>query len=149
MEIERLEKMKFSDLQFVRLDKPVLFGIIPPYLFDQIKNKDFETKNIFAWGAVMAASPLSYIYALKEPETNHIKGVLWFDINPIEERFYVQLLSVDKEYQNDKALEESLEFIKSIPEYKKLKPEINMSTRHPKAFEKAGWKRAKKVRMVI
>lgn len=146
---------KFDDLKFVRLTRPEQFSLIPQYLFKQVKDRDFSIDRIKEFGPVLLASSLTFLYILAEKEQlaegyAPAKGVLWLTVNPFEEVFYVELLSVDKEYQGNKGdtLRGVVNFIQSIPEYKSLKPKIVMTTKHIKAFEKVGWKQSKKVRMI-
>lgn len=145
--------MKFEDLKFVRLTQPDQFNLIPRFLFEQVKGSDFKIDRLYQYGPMMLASPLTFFYILAEKEQLEkgyapAKGILWLTINPFEEIFYVDMLSVDKDYQgNGTALKSSLNFIRSIPEYKTLNPKIIMMTRHVKAFEKAGWERSEKIRM--
>ncbi len=153
--------MTFDDLKFVRLRTDAItdpdgslarfmFSRIPPYLFEQVKGADFKIERIYQFGPLVLMNPLTFFYALADKETEKIKGILWLSVNPFEEIFYVQMLSVNKEYQNNgDVLKETLGFIRSIPDYKTLKPEIIMMTKRTKAFEKEGWKRSEKVRMEI
>lgn len=146
--------MKFSDLKFVRLTNPSQFSLIPQYLFEQVKGADFKIDRLYQFGPLLLASPLTFLYVLAEKEQledGHapVKGILWLTVNPIEEMFYVEMLSVDKDYQGNGTLQSALEFIKSIPDYNSLNPKIVMMTKHVKAFEKAGWEQSEKVRMQI
>lgn len=141
--------MTFSDLKFVRLTIPDQFGLIPSYLFEQVKGADFKIDRFYQFGPMLLASPLTFFYALADKETSLIKGILWIAINPMEEMFYVEMLSIDKEYQGNGTLQSALKFVKSIPDYGLLNSKIIMMTKHVKVFEKAGWRQSEKVRMEI
>lgn len=143
-------------MKFVRLTEPEQFALIPLYLFEQVKDRDFSVDRIKQFGPILLASPLTFLYILAEKEQLEngyapAKGVLWLTINPFEETFYIELLSVDKECQsnNGSLLQGAVEFIKMLPEYNQLNPKIIAVTKHPKALEKAGWVKSKNIRIEI
>lgn len=151
--------MKVDDLKFVRfstvgLNDPdralatYLFKRIPAELFDQVKGTDNITNRLYEFGPLALASPLTFLYVLVEKDTSLIKGVLWAEINPLNEKLVISTLSLDKEYQGngviDKAYEEVL---LKIQETENLKG-MQLITVCPKTYErKHGWQRSRKVIM--
>ncbi len=136
--------MKFSDLKFVRLTQPEQFSLVPRYLFEQAKDSDFKIDRLYQFGPIVLASPLTFFYVLAEKETSKIKGLLWCEINPFNENLMVYALSVDKEYQGNGTLDETLNFIRTIQKKENLQ-KIQMATTHPKVYvEKHGWSESKK-----
>jgi ABC-type nitrate/sulfonate/bicarbonate transport system permease component len=71
--------------------------LIPRYLFEQIKGRDWEVENIYKFGPLFVSNPLNRVWVLLK--NNTIKGVLWITIDPVVEIIAVNVLSVDREYQ--------------------------------------------------
>jgi len=139
--------MKFEDLQFVRLDKPGLMRFVPRRLFEQVKGHTFNIDKIYEYADAFLVNPSNRIYALVDNKSK-TRGILWAYVNLLTETIQVSILSIDKEFQFDNALEKTLEFIKSwMGEDKKLK--IECITARPGAYEKAGWKRSKRIILEI
>ncbi|KKN06087.1 hypothetical protein LCGC14_1080790 [marine sediment metagenome] len=154
--------MKFKDLKFVRfksnsIDDPdgsmarLLFESIPPYLFAQIKDADYKVDKLYEFGPILLMSPLTFLYVLINKETNIIKGVLWCENNPITEKLNTLAFSIDKEYQshNGDALNWVKVFLKKIQKENNLTGTLDVATSRPKAYEKAGWKRSKRILLEI
>ena len=152
--------MKIDDLKFVRFttdgindsDRTLaayLFSRIPAYLFEQVKDTDFKVERIYQFGPMLLASPLTFLYVLTDKETSLIKGVLWTEFSPLSEQLVVHIFSIDKEYQNDGAMEMSKKKLLEIKEQNKISGSITTVTTRPKAVEKAGWKRSDKIVMEI
>ncbi|GAG06433.1 unnamed protein product [marine sediment metagenome] len=155
---------KLEDLKFVRIIDPQLFAVIPRYLFEQIKELNGEmidairenATNILTVpvmnekGVVVGTLPKLnvWIAALYDVDLG-IKGFLWANFDGIEKCIYVHACSVDKEYQSaDGAfINKVVEYLRSLPISEKFKNKILMSTSRPKAFEKRGWNRSKKIFM--
>jgi hypothetical protein len=132
---------KFSELEFFGPLQPGYFTHIPRYLFEQVEQIKIDLDELYRIGPLCIAAG-SMIFTLTDSE-HKIKGVLWISANVLEEVLYVQLLSVDKEYQNGEATKLTNEFIQ-----KSGKP-IRWATDKPKVFEKKGFKRSKLVLMEI
>ena len=143
--------MKFSDLKFVRLTEPEQFSLIPRYLFEQVKGFDFKIERLYQFGPILLASPLTFLYALADKESSLIKGILWAEVNPFNEDVNAHTFSIDKEYQNRNgdAMREGIKKIEEIRDMENLTGKIVTSTIRPKAFEKAGLKKSKRVIMEL
>ncbi len=149
--------MKFEDLKFVRLTLPEQFEMVPKYLFEQVKGSDFKIDRLYQFGPMLLASPLTFLYVLINDESV-IKGLLWAEANPLDDQLKVHAFSVDKEYQqnmngdfskNSEALKVTLDFLRQIQEENQLDSKIEIVTLRPRAYEKSGWKRSKKILMEI
>lgn len=135
--------MKFEDLTFIRLDKPGLLRFVPKRLFEQVRDRTFNIDKIYELESSFITNPTVRLYAMVD-EDSVTRGVLWAQVNVITETIQVSLLSIDKEYQWDNALEKTLEFVRSwMSKDENLKIEF-ISTR-PKAYEKFGFKPSKRI----
>ena len=149
---------EFKELQFVRVIDPNIFRLIPRYLFEQVKDYEFDIEKLINYGAAITANPLTYLFALADSE-NKIKGIFWARISYVDEIFEAYLLSVDPEYQDETALRTTLDFFWRLhktekPKLKKqginLKDKILWQTTRPKPFEKiAGVEKSKRILMEI
>lgn len=144
--------MKFSDLKFIRLTQPEQFNLVPRYLFEQIREKT-DINRIYEVGMLSLTSPFVFVYVLvdKNIEEKKIKGILWLSINVLERYIYVELLSVDKEYQSKEcdAIKKTLDFIRGVNFGPDMTNKVVMATLRPVKFEKAGFTRSKKLIMEI
>ncbi len=141
--------MRFEDLKFVRLTNPELFRNIPPNLFEQMKGSTFNVEKLYQYGPNLLMSPLTFFYVLVEDGV--IKGILWAEINPLDNRLNVHTFSVDKKYQNANchALKIALDFLRSIQKEYNLERKIEILTTRPRAYERAGWIRSEKTLMEV
>lgn len=134
--------MKFEDLQFIRVTEPSVFKLIDRSLFEQIKDDPFNIDRIYELAPILVKNPNMMIYGLAE--NFKVRGVLWANIDVLTDTVKVFVLSVEKEYQFDDAIAKTVEFIKTWGDMK-----IEFVTTRPKAFEKAGMKRSKKIIMEV
>lgn len=134
--------MAKDQLKFVRI---LDVNLIPRYLLEQLDSMDApQIDRFYQLGPVITRNPLNYLFVLAD--ANHkIKGCGWARINPIEALWFVEFLSIDKEYQAGDLsnIEKAVDFLLSLPTGPELKKKIKMATKHPKVFEKAGWKKIK------
>ncbi len=151
------QKKKFRELTFIRFTEPNAFRAIPRELFEQVKDYEFNLKRLLHFGSFVIQNPLTYLFVLTDVGQK-IKGILWSRVDCIDELFEVYLLSVDPEYQDGDALNETLKFIRKVrdeerPKLKKigieLKDKIVWLTTRPGAFKKIGAKRAKRIILEI
>lgn len=147
----------FDELQFVRITDPNMFSLIPRKLFDQVKGSEYKIDRIYQFGAMLLASPLTFFYLLLDKD-HQIGGILWAEMNPLDDQIKVHAFSVDKEYQqnlsgkfklNSRALKTALELLRKLQKDHGLDSKIEIVTLRPRAYEKAGWKRSKKCLMEI
>lgn len=142
-------KMKFENLKFIRLTQPDQFKLIPRELFEQVKGAEFKVDRLYQFGPALLASPLTLFYALADNETSVIKGVLWASINPFTENLDIHVLSIDKDYQGNGALDGALEFLEKIRTENNLN-KLQMTTTRPKVYEeKQNWKRSSQIVLEI
>ncbi|MFP4086641.1 MAG: hypothetical protein ACLFUL_07595 [Desulfobacteraceae bacterium] len=139
------EKKTSEDLKLIRIND---FRLIPRYLFEQAKPSDGEVDRIYGdWGRAMAQSPLSLLYAMADEEYK-TKGVLWAGIDPIKEDITVQVLSLDKKYQDGKAVPHAIEFLSGVRDKLGLNKIRFMATR-AKAFERFGCRKSDQILMEV
>lgn len=152
-----------KDLTFLRLIMPSAFEVIPRRLFEQIPKRNWSVDRIYEYGPIFISNPFNAVWAMQDISKD-IHGVLWVTIDPVVEIIAVNVLSVDREYQN---LNGSLrnagsEIIKKVAEHLhgfqdeikqrfgiELKKEILWTTTRPRACEKAGAKRHPRTIMEI
>lgn len=140
--------LDIKDLKFSRIYS---FERIPQYLFEQTKELDAATiARIYQFGPLFAGSPTTLLYVLID-ELHRIKGVLWAQVDILEAVTFVKLLSVEKGYQstNGALMKKATDFLFGREKGPDLKNEIHFVTAHPKAYEKSGMKRSKRIRMEI
>ena len=84
-------------------------------------------------------------------EKTAVKGILWAEMNPLDNRLNVHTFSVDKKYQkpNSHALKIALDFLRTIQKKYNLESKIEILTTRPRAYERAGWKRSDKTLMEV
>lgn len=146
--------MIFSDLKFVRLTQPEQFSLVPKYLFEQVKGSEFDVDRLYQFGPIFLASPFTFFYILAEREQLEkgcapVKGILWAEINPFNGDIYAHTFSVDEKYQNNGAMAGGIEKLREIRNIEKLTGKIVATTTRPKAFEKAGLKKSKRIVMEL
>jgi len=125
---------KFEDLKFVRLTEPGQFNLIPRYLFEQVKDEDLIIDRVYQYGPHSLAHPFTFFHVLVEKDTALIKGFLWAEIDVYTNILFVNIFSVDREYQGDDALKITLDFAEKIQEEQQL-TKIQMITPRPEACE--------------
>ena len=136
---------QIGELKFIRIYD---FHLIPRDLIEQIKDRDYPSDRLYAIGEYITKNPCTLLYALADPE-HKIKGILWATVSLLDERMYVNLLSIAKEYQNHgQALKVVHENLEKIQTNLKLKG-IRWITTRPHAFERQGFKRAQSVMMEV
>jgi len=120
-------------------------------------------ERIYEFGPLFITNPLNRFWALLD-EGNICKGILWITIDPIVEIIAVNILSVDREYQqlNGSLRSKPSEIIRKIADFlhkfqdelienggAELKREILWATTRPKTCERAGAKRHSRIIMEI
>ena len=155
-----------NELQFVRLITFEAFNVIPRSLFESIKDIDSATiDRIYAnsaeimtvpvvdqKGIVVARMPAQSVWVAVLQDVAHIiKGFIWAEFDVIEQRVFIQACAVDREYQsnNGEVLQKITDYIRSLPLPDDMKNNIQMATTQPKAFEKFGCRRSKRVLMEL
>lgn len=158
------EKKSLKDLTFTRVINPLLFAAIPQYLFEQTKEVDAEMIQVIKEnaasimmipilneeGQVVFNKPKENVWVVVASDKSlEIKGFLWASINIIEKCIFIQGCALDKDYQsgNGAAIKMGIDFLQSLPFPDEIKANIRMATTRPKAYEKQGFKRSKKILM--
>ena len=134
----------FDDLNFVQITSVEMFRILPRELFDQMTDKFYDIDLFFLLLPQYLFNPCNFMYALLDDEGKP-KGFLWFIANVLNKTITVATLTIDKEYQGSNAIKKTADFIKSVDKEAK----IVIMTNRPKAFERAGFRKSKNIRMEI
>jgi len=132
---------KFEELEFGPSLWPDGFNLIPRYLFEQIEGIKIDLDTLYKIGPGCISAG-AVVYPITDGE-HKIKGMLWVEGNFIEDVICVRFLSIDPEYQNGKAIEKTVEFLKAKGKT------IQWATDRPEVFERKGFKRAEQVLMEI
>jgi len=121
--------------------------IVPRKLLEQVKGLEWNIDRVYALSENICSNPTNLIYVLYDEE-KIIHGLIWAQVNILNENLYVLVLSVDEEYQgaNGAAIDAAALLLNSIRQEANLKKIIWTTTR-PKAYEKHGFKRSKKIIM--
>lgn len=143
--METVEKKNFDDLEFLRITQPEVVRRIPRHLFEQIKDNTFNIDKIYEFAPSFVKNPTTWLYVLIDKKFK-IKGIFWAYINLLSERIQVNILSVDKEYQDGTAIKKTLEFIRSWQGQNENLP-IEFITTRPDNYEKRGFVRSNKILM--
>ena len=134
-----------NDLRFIRIYD---FHLIPEHLLKQVRDLGYPPERLYMLGEAIMKNPFALLYALADQE-HKIQGVLWATINPLDEIMYVQLLSMDRSFQNrGQAITVTIENLEKIRENMNLNG-IRWLTTRPRAFEKHGFKRSKRILMEV
>jgi RecA-family ATPase len=152
-----------NELTLTRVIDPFVFNLIPRYLFEQIDGMDKEgVDNMITCGSSIITTlisndkgqlfrtpnPLVHIVVMTDLE-NKIKGFFWAAIDVIEKHIFIYAMSVDKKYQPNTAdfSDAVTKYLFDLPIEVKFKQKIVSATTRPKAFERYGWSRSKRVLM--
>ncbi|HNC88742.1 MAG TPA: hypothetical protein PL000_07310 [Anaerolineales bacterium] len=143
---------KIDELRWVRAFSP---DVIPKYLIEQIKKRDFEVDDFLRYHKVacmretqdgFTLNPLSQLWVLANPD-NLVKGVLWFVVDPLCKAIVIQTYSVDPEYWKDGgAMEKCVSHVKDIYRKTGMK-KIYWITDYPKHNKRHGFHPSKSILM--
>lgn len=152
-----------KDLKFLRLIIAEAFNAIPRALFESIKELDSDTiDRIYAnsadimtipvvdqKGVVVGRLPAPSVWiAIMLDIAKEVKGFVWMEFDVIEQRVFVQACAVAKEYQGE-VIQNVVDYIRSLQISEEMKNNIQFATTRPKAYEKFGWERSKRVLMEL
>jgi hypothetical protein len=136
-------KDKVDGLKFIRIYD---LKLIPKYLFEQVKPQNFDLNELYAMAPNYESDPLTLLYVLAD-EGHKIKGFLWCHINTILKTIDVEVLTVDKEYQDrGQIILKAKDFMTPVKEKIGYKA-FRIITKRPKAFSRAGFKQTGEVIM--
>lgn len=155
-----------KDLKFLRLIIAEAFNAIPRALFESIKEIDSDTiERIYAnsadimtipvvdqKGVVVGRLPAPSVWiAIMLDIAKEVKGFVWMEFDVIEQRVFIQAYAVAKDYQssNGEVIRYVVDYIKGLQISEEMKNNIQSATTRPKALEKIGWKRSKRVLMEL
>lgn len=141
-----MNKSASESLKLIRIYD---FRLIPRYLFDQVKpHNEIIVDELYGdWGATIAKSPLSLLYAMADNEYK-TRGVLWATVDPITKAISVPVLSLDKAYQDRQSIKHAMTFLVGIRDKLGFR-KIIFSTTRPKAYARFGCNKSKQTLMEV
>lgn len=137
-----------AELRWVRAFSP---DLIPTYLVEQIKHRDFSIEEFYQYQSLnclngRTLNPFNHLYVLAD-KNNIVKGFLWFIIDALSKDIIINTFSIDKEYWGKGlAVKKLEEHVKELREKLKL-DKVFWLTRYPKHSERYGFKHSKNVLM--
>ncbi len=114
--------------------------MIPKYLLEQVRDLPWEVEDFYRqWR--LYEGPFQFLYALVNEE-KLVKGVLWLSVMPMSRVLYVNLVSLDREYQSQGYMQSLIiPFIRKVRATMDLKKIVwHASGSHVKAFTRYGFK---------
>lgn len=145
-------KKNIEELRWVRVFTP---DHIPHYLIEQVGHRDYSTEEFFRYHQIncltqgekgIVLNPFNHLYVLADKK-NEVKGMLWFNVDPLAKDILIQTFSVDKEYwSKGQAVKKLADHIKQI----RIKANLNKIywiTSYPKHSMRHGFKPSKSVLM--
>jgi len=110
------------------------------HLLAQVKDRNWQPEMLKRWGAYIGASPFNIIVGIMDGEKT--VGVFWGTVDPVSEGIFINVVSVDKEYQDGKVIQRAVRFFKDIGKELGLSRVFALSSR-AKAGLRLGWKDTK------
>jgi hypothetical protein len=139
---------EIDDLKWIRSFSA---DIIPRYLIEQIKDKDFSVEDFYKYQNLNclidgskgpSLNPFNHLYILVNKE-NVVKGFLWALIDPLSKDMIVNTFSMDNEYwYGGKSMKKAIDHVKEIIKKLNIK-KVYWLTNYPKQSERYGFKRSK------
>lgn len=129
-------------LDYVRIYN---FKLIPDRLFEA-KGADYNLDYLKGRGGNLPELNADQVlYGLIDKESV-IHGVLWLSYNILNDRIWINLFGVDKEYQDKNNIGTALKIFKEN-HLKEGVTKFSMSTTRDKAFEKYGFTKSETIHM--
>lgn len=122
-----------SELRYIKIND---IHLIPQYLLEQVKGAEWAAEDLYRlWP--LYDNPFNLLYALADGE-HLVKGVLWCTVNPLKKTLFINVFSVDRQYQGRGILGKSFApFVRKIRQQLGLKTCTGITTR-PRAFARLG-----------
>lgn len=128
-----------SKLEFVRLKIPRL---IPVALIEAVKGRTFTPEQFIAYQERNIDSPNNFLYALIDLDKK-IQGVLWIEMNTLDNSLFVTMFSIAKVYWGKGAgIQKVIEFVDKLKEKMKAS-RVFWMTVNEKFYSKHGFRRSK------
>jgi len=142
-----LPKPDLTPLDNLRMIRIFDFNLIPRYLFEQIKGRQWDVDGFLKVAPGLSANPttLLYVYADKD---HVIQGFLWASVNIFTGNIDGQMLSLNKKYWGYGAVPRAFEFLGKIRKTLKFN-KVTFRTSRARAFTKYGAKPSASVVMEV
>lgn len=144
-----------SDLDNLRWVRAFSPDVIPKYLVEQVKGRDYSVQDFYKYQSLNCLlpgvggptlNPLNHLYVLADGE-NMVKGYAWMVVDPLTKDLIVNTYSIDKKFWNGgKSVKKLSDHVKSVMKAAGLK-KVYWITNYPKHSENHGFKRSKHVIM--
>jgi hypothetical protein len=128
------------------LERLTDFNQVPDYLLEQVKDRNWSPTTLKNWGKAIGANPFNFIIGIKAGEK--IIGIFWGTLNPIVEGIFINIVSVDKEYQDGKVTDRAVAFFRDIVKSTGFS-KIYALTSRVRAASRYGWKPTNLVLMEV
>jgi len=118
---------------------------IPAALIESIPDREYQVADFYSICTICLQDPLHLLFAMRNG-SEEVKGLLWFNLNPLVGSIFVSAYAVDPEYRGG-SIPYALELIRKYHERFHFKGKIAWATTQPELYEKHGMKRSKFVVM--
>lgn len=143
-----MTKEDINDLKFLRVIDP---DHIPTYLVEQLKERDFEIEDFYAWQKANATvihdglflpNPNNHLWVMIN-DKRQVKGFVWAIIDTLTRDLVVNHYSVDKNYwHSGEAIAKLKKHLIQVLKDNNL-DKIIWFTKNAKAYQKYGFKPTK------
>jgi len=138
------KKKQGTELKWIPIQGDQI-SMVPRHLLDQVEPHNWDVDRFYRLAGLLKASPFNVMGVFAD-KTGQVQGFLWGSINPLDERFHVHILSVDKAYQGRGIIGEARGIINKIMKESGMKSMV-FCTVMPEKFERWGFKRSASVFM--
>lgn len=116
------------------------FDACPVHLLEQVKDRNWKPEVLKRWGKAIGANPFNVIIGAMDED--RMVGIMWGTIDPVSEGVFINIVSVEKEYQDGRVIQRAVEFFKGVAEDVGLSKVYALTSR-PRAGLRLGWKKTK------
>lgn len=137
-----MKKAAGTQLTFIPVNDPLL---IPEYLVEQIKGREFEVDKFYQLMPIMMRNPF-LIFGVFVNKKEEVRGFILGVSSPLDMWLHINMLSIDKEYQRKGIIRECLGILHKVVTGNGLKG-IKMTSTRPSSFLNEGFKKSKSIEM--
>lgn len=131
----------------LKLVRVYSFEAVPRYLLEQVKGRSWTPDKVYEWGEILGSQPSQLIYVMITPD-RETKGVVWASVNPVVDGLFLNLVSVDHEYQDGEILQKVTGTLKRMASNLGLSSVYALTTR-PRGAQRKGWTKTGQVMMEV
>jgi len=111
---------------------------IPRRFFENSADSFMDAEAIdrlYEFSPQLAENPFSLFYGLMEKETEELRGVVWYNIDPLMGVLVVRFIAVDPEYRDKKIMPRIVEHGSKIAKQHKIKKIVAASQKNFDFFQ--------------